>query len=552
MGPHLDGYWEIASLESGYCLTKDDDPSCVLQLSADCLISAPAGNVTSSYTWNFERIIDPPEGLLIYTNSTGQLYTSIANFYTSVGETVNISQLGLEFSTYSEIYNPSVTYQENSQYIELAANGNIYAEKEGIAAVYVWFGSAHKTMYVRISPFQDEDFYIKNAATEEYIVPGAMVDGCANVSYATGIVQRIKGWNLLQNDHGYYTVQNAENGLYLTLRTDGTQMYLTAEPEIVPASDDGTEAYCQQWAIRSTPSEKYKVYSRAFGGCYLIRSGNQLVAGEYTEDTEYSDEWIFTERHVFTIQPYYDYAFEARYADAEGLIEDLADSVAYVYGHLFEIEIECADPQLYESITDKCKQSNSIDGGPVDYTSEIICNGQCGYCPTSALEDRCTSWKRAFDEFFQSHDGSRNCVEILFTGHILLVEEDKKLNRSFVRHNDNYTRLAMSMQAREYGLDEEDYFQECMGTFFHEMAHVLGAPDHYHDGPVDENGKCEHYPICSGCGTDEEKRPDNCLMRESGHKQVVNMFENDEQIFCQGCEQDIRTHITLWKQENNQ
>ena len=71
----------------------------------------------------------------------------------------------------------------------------------------------------------------------------------------------------------------------------------------------------------------------------------------------------------------------------------------------------------------------------------------------------------------------------------------------------------------------------------HEIAHTIGAPDHYHE--LETGGTCRSGDICSECGNN--KRPAYCIMNNVWGADLENV--DPENIFCQECKVDIISHL---------
>lgn len=85
------------------------------------------------------------------------------------------------------------------------------------------------------------------------------------------------------------------------------------------------------------------------------------------------------------------------------------------------------------------------------------------------------------------------------------------------------------------------YYQYVFSTYVHEIAHAIGAPDHYHEDITDENGiiTCRNRTLCYEC-SGASGRSEWCIMDEG---EVDPENYNVDALFCTDCLNDILEHL---------
>ena len=111
-------------------------------------------------------------------------------------------------------------------------------------------------------------------------------------------------------------------------------------------------------------------------------------------------------------------------------------------------------------------------------------------------------------------------------------------NRSFYAHNDNYPYYWVSMQ----GIDSPtyaSYYTNELDTYVHELAHHLGAPDHYHD---EVGGECQNLEFCRECNPGNG-RMSWCIMDSQGRTASNLLAEDYDETFCPACLNDMKNRM---------
>ena len=70
----------------------------------------------------------------------------------------------------------------------------------------------------------------------------------------------------------------------------------------------------------------------------------------------------------------------------------------------------------------------------------------------------------------------------------------------------------------------------------HEMGHIYGAKDHYHElADSSDPNSCKFKDICSFCGTNP--RPNTCIMYQS------RIDISASNVFCVSCFGEVKNHL---------
>lgn len=80
-----------------------------------------------------------------------------------------------------------------------------------------------------------------------------------------------------------------------------------------------------------------------------------------------------------------------------------------------------------------------------------------------------------------------------------------------------------------------------LAVLVHEIAHQIGAPDHYHEMITNEDGTstCRCKELCSKCGSNP--RDSSCIMYSARKFNLLTCDLNE--IFCLECYDDIIEHL---------
>ncbi len=214
---------------------------------------------------------------------------------------------------------------------------------------------------------------------------------------------------------------------------------------------------------------------------------------------------------------YYDNGFSTRYPNDNvvyGINQNQA-FVADVFENLLDLRIS-GTVNYFASTADICK--GTVTSANLDFI--------CSHDPC------CSDATYMHSNFYSAHHVSNNTsASILWSGHRTIWGLNN-INRSFAMVYSDGSRDMMM-------LSNETTISQNRSTLLHETAHLIGAPDHYHETDP-ETGECKNKEYCSQCG--DTKRPYACTM-ESQYFYTTSAF-NGTDYFCSGCAEDMRAHVT--------
>lgn len=214
---------------------------------------------------------------------------------------------------------------------------------------------------------------------------------------------------------------------------------------------------------------------------------------------------------------YYDNRFSTRYPNDNvvyGINQNQA-FVADIFEDLLDLRIS-GTVNYFASTADTCK--GTVTSANLD--------SMCSHEPC------CSDAMHMWSYFCTArHRNSDIIASILWSGH-RTVWGDNNINRSFVMgYSDGSKDMMM--------LSNETTINQNRSTLLHETAHVIGAPDHYHETDPD-TGECKNKEYCSQCG--KNKRPYACTMKDSNFY-TTSAF-NGTDYFCSKCVEDMHAHVT--------
>lgn len=212
---------------------------------------------------------------------------------------------------------------------------------------------------------------------------------------------------------------------------------------------------------------------------------------------------------------YYDNGFSTRYPNDNvvyGINQNQA-FVADIFDDLLDLRIS-GTVNYFASTADTCK--GTVTSANLD--------SMCSHTPC------CSDATHMHSKFYAAHHiNSNTAASILWSGHRTIWEDD--INRSFTMIYTNGSR-DMMMLANKTTISEN------RSTLLHETAHLIGAPDHYHETDS-KTGECKNKEYCSQCGDDP--RPYACTM-EASDFYTTSAF-NGTDYFCSECVEDMRAHV---------
>lgn len=357
-------------------------------------------------------------------------------------------------------------------------------------------------------------------------------------------------WRFTYLNNGYYKIESVISGKVLAVKAGSENVDGEA---LIQENYSG--ATRQQWNLEKL-STSYVLRARssdssrppndwcmcAGANVLGISAGLNVEQRRRSDDSDYKDEWVI-ECDQINIKSYFDKAFNLRYGSS--VIYDLLSDIKDIYWKALSVKVNFFVPVSIVSTPDNCKIYNS--GGVNSSTINNMCpanpSKSSPYCVyfngNKANNDdceNCTSWKQIYRDFINVYPGSTKTVSILFTGNKLYDDNGRAYNRSFYWYN-----YGISIQ-EIYDSTADSYHKRMLSCIVHELAHFLGAPDHYHEMIEDSKGNtyCRGGDMCNECNG-VNARPGWCLMDSCWRTDLLSC-END-MIFCSDCLADIRKTI---------
>lgn len=355
-------------------------------------------------------------------------------------------------------------------------------------------------------------------------------------------------------NNGYYKIESVISGKVLAVKEGKENVDGVA---LIQENYSGNtrlqwnlEQLSNSYVIRARSSDSYRPTNDwcmcAGANAFGITAGLNVEQRRRSVDSDYKDEWII-ECDQITVNAYYDQAFNIRYGAS--VISELLSKVENVYWRVLNLKINYSSPILLSSTPDNCKIHNN--GVINSSTINNICPANpskvspyCGNYNNNKVNNSdceiCTSWYQIYKDFIKSYPGSVKVVSIIFTGNGLYNDNGNICNRSYSWY--------------DYGLclqdilssTSEQYCANNINCIVHELAHFLGAPDHYHEWLYDSNGNryCRGGNMCNECcenGNCPYVRDGWCMMDDEYPYNVETC--GADQLFCPKCLVDIRKAI---------
>ncbi len=356
-------------------------------------------------------------------------------------------------------------------------------------------------------------------------------------------------WRLVDAGNGYYKIISVQTGFYLTARADANEGMLSLSRN--PTANEDR----QLWKFETTWDDgieiSYRIVSKAYENMCVGLSdtmgfyGHDGLQKEYDiYSPDYFAEWQLV-NYQTELTLYYDNAFYTKFInkgmDAETTLIDLIDAVNLVYPKVLGLKFSIYDIDMVDSTPDKCKISNNYQ-----LTEKVMCpanprvGGNCAIYNQGKLLnnecENCTSRLQIYKDFIYEYPGEIKNASILFTGHRLYDDSGEECNRSFQWYGNG-----ISMQVKH---SPNTYYLVAADTLVHEIAHHIGAPDHYHER-IQEDGVwvCKGKELCIECNS-TSGRPAWCIMGNADLYTASGLINADyDEIFCEGCINDIMNYI---------
>ena len=523
-----------------------------------------------SCNWILTPVEDIPTGFVLYDVDTGLPADLTVKRYIAPEEVRSLGSMGLKLVTYPDA--SVVQYLQissrNSNLAQIEGKEDIVGVAPGETSVYICLNQTGDTdVYdasfpLVVTEIPEGTYFLRNKTTECYadIDYQIMEDGRTihQWEFHGGNTQK---WVFTHLGDGTYSIhsKNASTRYYLGVSGDSS----TIDQPVVLRTGAITSG--MKWTVEKTENGAYKLIPKSgeANGCVLATSksssanGAILVQGKYRDNNSYRDEWLISTSYSLSINIFYDYAFAARYSNAENLLDSFQPQVKEIFGEIFGLSIAWNTPQKIYSTPDMCKvyagvgiNANTVDAMCTANPSlDVPC---CNYCNVNYYEhannpmsqyylySNCTSYYQIYHDFIKTYPGNNVTTSVLFTGNALYNDEGELCNRCYKWYNSGVLMLDNSSSTEEY------YDAELL-TFVHELSHTIGAQDHYHSEKIDENGKkyCVNREKCYTCNS-ETGRPMWCLM-DMGIFTNSPDNVNTDMLYCSACMEEIFEHLSHHK-----
>lgn len=344
-------------------------------------------------------------------------------------------------------------------------------------------------------------------------------------------------WIFTDVGGGYYSVQTDNSFVPYYLGVVGDSQTLNAD--IVLRS--GTLTDGMKWKIERTANEAYKLIPKTGeDNNYVLATttsnatnGAKLIQGAYVDNNSYRDEWMICEyNYEYTVKYYYDEAYKVRYSsidsNVENLIRSYHNAMAERFMKLYNIRIT-AEFHYCKSLADTCKEQLY---GEVNATT---INSACLHLNSHLTTDTIrSSW----------YSGTNTISAVFFTGHWIEANiggDSNSLNHSVVIIPNGTVAESIDGDGNKIytNLSKSEIIRNSTETLMHELAHQLGAPDHYCYNEIDGgSGRCDN-PDCDKCVFDQEDTR-ICLMGDDKYCYSLPLNE----WYCNECENIIKNHLS--------
>ena len=358
----------------------------------------------------------------------------------------------------------------------------------------------------------------------------------------------------------YLYIKNVYSGLYL-----GVYNNSTAENQGLRLYNKDSAADGQKFKITRTTGNYIKIAPKtgesANPDMVLAPKGSGINANlimQKNVENNSKHEWIFGAfpdyPYTLGISMFYDNAYRIRYgnsntADTVQLISELVGFADSKLFELYGLKLHYNAPTLYTTLPEQCiiARGLTLNSSTINQTNPCPANPSVGStCPNHSHNadithndgtvecTNCTS-KYAFQrQFTNAHPGTKTSVNVLFTGNLLFSESGTVYNRSYSFINEG--EYSISMQK----LHENNLYNiKASAELLHEISHIIGAPDHYHELV---NGICKNREYCNDTYCQGSSgRPTTCLMGRTDTRDFY--YAEAEDIYCTGCYNDIITNL---------
>lgn len=393
-------------------------------------------------------------------------------------------------------------------------------------------------------------FFLKSRASTDYVNYYLTDLDYYSVTAGSFTDSENQQWRLINAGNGYYKITSFQTDHCLTAVAGGQEGMLSLENYSDAKSDR------QLWKFIATTTNSsvgntYRIVPKAYENtmCLGISEtagiyGHEGLQKEYNTQTNFFNEWYLV-TYQTDISIFYDMAYDAKFDNvgesAEESLLELVDSVNRVYIKTLGLKFNVYEMEMIESTPDKCKIANnqpltanfrcpanpSINENCEYYNYNKSINGDC---------ENCTSRLQLYRDFICDYSGAEDNASILVSGHRLYDDNGITCNRSFKWYD-----YGISLQLYH---SPSNYNIEAFSVLVHEIAHHIGAKDHYHEIRYDDKNKpyCVGGEFCFTCNP-RTARPTWCIMVNGNL--TPSQLENAgyDEIFCSGCLYDMRFYL---------
>ena len=506
---------------------------------ASYLTSTERASATNSARWTMFKYTGADKcGVTIIPNAS---LTSFEEDGAVAGSTYTFESA--VWYTYSSINdNVIVVTPSNSNVADVVWNNSNYTTTVTVKNfgklsfdVNIWRASsgAPQTLYGERYTYnavpKEGIYYLQNSYSQKY----ADIEG---PSTADGAV--IQQWEFSTASQKKWQVEHVSgSGGYVRFKSLFSNKYLSVDPndstkikQYASPGDNGLwrfemlDDYSVKVICKSTESSG-KVLAVPLNS---TGNGVDLTQRTYTDNSDYSDEWIISpNRYQFYIDHYYDIGYSVRFSEinpnVDELISSYQDYVSEFFATTFDVEIKFTCQQ-YTSPADICaiSQYGSVND------NNLISN-----CPHPHTDPNNTdplhTTRTALKESLLTGDNTKSVV--IWTGHILDGNPVSCAFNYTVVMTPYYTTKSYDNYANKS--DEDVYFYS-IRSLIHELSHQLGAPDHY----CRKNGKPCSNENCDICYKDYIYTR-KCVMGDNSDFSITD----PDSIYCSECISTILAHL---------
>lgn len=284
-----------------------------------------------------------------------------------------------------------------------------------------------------------------------------------------------------------------------------------------------------------TSSDTNVVTVNMYTGQLAARNAGVAVITAHLPGTTYIATCLVRVEFTANICYYYDDAFQIRYSNGVSSIATMHSNLdSALYGQL--------GLRLYKDSTSHYHSSADICKGVVN-SSNI--NNECtSHLPT------CSDRNSQIYKIKSSGEFSSIQTHVFFFGNkyrsgACSVHTNYSVQNIPLTSTESGCTCSINRSARyqNYILmidNNETNVYNSYGTLAHEVAHTIGAKDHYHEMITNADGTrtCKFKDVCSQCG--KNARPFECLMYTSSYPSTVGA---DGNYFCNACKTEILQHL---------